>query len=113
MMLQHLCGYARQKVEPALGIAAVVVFSACTAAVLTFGSAGEASLATMAKQGGMVSTTGKSDKLCGAYGVSCTRRIRVQSGRDASVRVVGANTSIAERDMTSTERVRAAFGVLE
>ena len=112
-MLQHLCGYARQKVEPALGIAAVVVFSACTAAVLTFGSAGEASSATTAGQGGVVSTTGKGDRVCGAYDVGCTQRIMVQSGRGASVRVVGANTSIAERDMTSSERVRAAFEALQ
>src|SRR5919199_426126 len=116
-MLQHLHSYAREKIEPVLGIAAAVVFSACTAAVLTFGGAGEASSATTAGQGGVVSTTGKSDKLCGhgdwaPYDIGCTRRIMVQSGRDASVRVVGANTSIAERDMTSNERIRAAFEAL-
>src|SRR5919202_2474457 len=111
-MLQHLHSYAREKIEPVLGIAAAVVFSACTAAVLTFGGVGEASSATTARQDGVVSTTGKGDRLCGAYDVGCTRGIMVQSGRDASVRVVGANTSIAERDMTSNERIRAAFEAL-
>ena len=117
-MFQHLHSYAREKIEPVLGIVAAVVFSACTAAVLTFSGAGEASSATTARQDSVVSSTGKSDRLCGhgdwaAYDGGCTRKIMVQSGRDAVVRVVGANTSIAERDMTSSERVRAAFEALQ
>ena len=99
------------------GIAAAGALSACMSTLLLFGAVDEAASATTAPQTAVVMTAGKSDKLCGhgdwaPYDIGCTRRIMVQSGRDASVRVVGANTSIAERDMTSNERIRAAFEAL-
>ena len=100
------------------GIAAAGALSACMSTLLLFGATDEAASATTAPQTAVVMAAGKSDKLCGhgdwaAYDVNCGRRIAARSGRNVSVRAVGANMSVAERGMTDNERIRAAFEALE
>ena len=100
------------------GIAAAGAFSAFLSVFLIFEAADEAASATTARQTAVVAATGKGDKLCGrgdraAYDVTCGDRIMARSGRNVSVRVVGTNTSVAERGMTDNERIREAFETLD
>lgn len=100
------------------GIAAAGTLSACMSALLIFGATDRAASATTAQRTGVVSATGKGDKLCGrgdwaVYDANCGQQIAARSGRNVSVRVVSANMSVAERGMTANERIQAAFAALD
>ncbi len=79
MFKQYRRGVSRN-FDVLASIAAALALSACFSALLIFGALDEAPFATTAGQTGVVTATGKSDKLCGqgdwaAYDVNCGRQI--------------------------------------
>ena len=86
--------------------------AALGAAVLTFGTGGQASTAPAART---VSAAGtKGDRLCGTghwppTEAACLQSVMARSGRAASVRFAGEGTTVVERPMTDRERLEAAF----
>ena len=100
----------------ASGITLAIGAAALGAAVLTFGTGGQASVDPAAQV--TSATVTKGDRLCGndhwpPIKASCLQSVMAKSGRGVSVRLVGESTTIVERPMTDRERLEAAFAAFE
>ena len=90
--------------------------AALGAAILTFGTGGQASVDPAAQVASAAAMKG--NRLCGndhwpPTQVSCLQSVMAKSGRGVSVRLVGESTTIVERPMTDRERLEAAFAAFE
>jgi hypothetical protein len=90
--------------------------AALGAAVLTFGTGGQASTDPAVRT---ISAAGiKGDRLCGTdhwppTEATCLQAVMAKSGRGVTVRLVGEGATVVERPMTDRERLQAAFAAFE
>ena len=100
----------------ASGITLAICAAALGAAVLTFGTGGQASTDPAVRT---ISAAGtKGDRLCGTdhwppTEATCLQAVMAKSGRGVSVRLVGRGATVVERPTTDQERLETAFAAFE